>query len=105
MSLDVLVDRLTAFEPAGFPVISLYLNTQPDEQPHVENIQLQHAKEVVEVLDRVTRHEDIEKVTLVTQARRTSAAVRFIEDPDLLSEFGGVGALLRYRVPEPPARG
>jgi peptide chain release factor subunit 1 len=38
---------------------------------------------------------------LVTQARRTSAAVRFVEDPDLLSEFGGVGAFLRYRVPGP----
>jgi peptide subunit release factor 1 (eRF1) len=38
---------------------------------------------------------------LVTQARRTSAAVRFAEDPDLLMEFGGVGAFLRYRVPGP----
>jgi peptide subunit release factor 1 (eRF1) len=38
---------------------------------------------------------------LVTRARRTSAGVRFIEDPDLLSEFGGVGAFLRYRVAGP----
>jgi peptide chain release factor subunit 1 len=40
---------------------------------------------------------------LVTKARRTSAAVSFIEDPDLLAEFGGVGAFLRYRVPAPRA--
>jgi peptide chain release factor subunit 1 len=34
---------------------------------------------------------------LVRQARRTSAAIRFIEDPALLSEVGGVGAFLRFR--------
>jgi peptide subunit release factor 1 (eRF1) len=35
---------------------------------------------------------------LVTLARQTSASVRFIEDPLLLAEAGGVGALLRFRV-------
>lgn len=35
---------------------------------------------------------------LVTLARQTSAGVRFIEDPSLLAEIGGVGALLRFRV-------
>ncbi len=31
MELDELMKKLTAFDPAGFPVISLYLNTQSDE--------------------------------------------------------------------------
>jgi peptide subunit release factor 1 (eRF1) len=31
MELDQLMKKLTAFDPAGFPVISLYLNTQSDE--------------------------------------------------------------------------
>jgi peptide chain release factor subunit 1 len=35
---------------------------------------------------------------LVTLARQTSASVRFIEDPALLAEVGGVGAFLRFRV-------
>jgi peptide chain release factor subunit 1 len=35
---------------------------------------------------------------LVTLARQTSATVRFIEDPLLLAEAGGVGALLRFRI-------
>jgi peptide subunit release factor 1 (eRF1) len=35
---------------------------------------------------------------LVTLARQTAAAVRFIEDPALLAEVGGVGALLRFTV-------
>lgn len=35
---------------------------------------------------------------LVTRARQTSARVTFIEDPALLANVGGVGALLRYRL-------
>jgi len=35
---------------------------------------------------------------LVTLARQTSAGVRFIENPDLLADVGGVGALLRFRI-------
>lgn len=34
---------------------------------------------------------------LVTNAIRTRAAITFIEDPNLLSEIGGVGAFLRYQ--------
>ena len=29
--LDALIDRLAAFEPTGFPVLSLYLDARPDE--------------------------------------------------------------------------
>ena len=35
---------------------------------------------------------------LVTLAQQTSARIRFIEDPALLAEVGGVGALLRFRI-------
>ena len=35
---------------------------------------------------------------LVMRAQQTSAKVRFIEDPMLLAEYGGVGALLRFRL-------
>jgi peptide chain release factor subunit 1 len=35
---------------------------------------------------------------LVTEARRTSASVRFIEDASLLEPAGGVGAFLRFRL-------
>jgi peptide subunit release factor 1 (eRF1) len=35
---------------------------------------------------------------LVKRAHQTGAAVRFIEDPALLRDVGGVGALLRFRV-------
>jgi peptide subunit release factor 1 (eRF1) len=35
---------------------------------------------------------------LVTKAQQTSARIRFIEDPKLLSVVGGVGALLRFKI-------
>lgn len=35
---------------------------------------------------------------LVTRAQQTGARVRFIEDPGLLQDVGGVGALLRFRI-------
>jgi peptide subunit release factor 1 (eRF1) len=35
---------------------------------------------------------------LVARAEQTGARVRFIEDPQLLQEFGGVGAFLRFRL-------
>ncbi|HXG87271.1 MAG TPA: Vms1/Ankzf1 family peptidyl-tRNA hydrolase [Vicinamibacterales bacterium] len=35
---------------------------------------------------------------LVTRAQQTGARVRIIEDPALMKEFGGVGALLRFRI-------
>jgi peptide chain release factor subunit 1 len=35
---------------------------------------------------------------LMTRAHRTGARIRFIENPTLLADFGGVGALLRFRV-------
>ena len=34
----------------------------------------------------------------VARARQTSARIRFIEDPALLADIGGVGALLRFRI-------
>ena len=35
---------------------------------------------------------------LVTRAKQTNAHIKFIEDPALLANVGGVGALLRYRL-------
>jgi peptide chain release factor subunit 1 len=35
---------------------------------------------------------------LVTKATQTAARITFVQDPELLSEFGGVAALLRFRI-------
>jgi peptide subunit release factor 1 (eRF1) len=35
---------------------------------------------------------------LIAKAKQTSARITFIEDPELLSEYGGVAALLRFRI-------
>jgi peptide subunit release factor 1 (eRF1) len=34
----------------------------------------------------------------VTRAQQSAARIRFIEDPELLAEVGGVGALLRFKI-------
>ncbi|HEV2706368.1 MAG TPA: Vms1/Ankzf1 family peptidyl-tRNA hydrolase [Pyrinomonadaceae bacterium] len=39
---------------------------------------------------------------LVTRAQQTSARVTFVEDASLLEEFGGVGAILRFRIDRTP---
>ena len=35
---------------------------------------------------------------LVTKAQQSAARIRFIEDPDLLADVGGVGAFLRFKI-------
>jgi peptide subunit release factor 1 (eRF1) len=35
---------------------------------------------------------------LVTKAQQTAARIRFIENPELLQDVGGVGAILRFRI-------
>jgi peptide chain release factor subunit 1 len=35
---------------------------------------------------------------LVTRATQTSASITFVQDPELLAEYGGVAALLRFRI-------
>jgi peptide subunit release factor 1 (eRF1) len=35
---------------------------------------------------------------LITRARQTAARITFIEDPALLAVYGGVAALLRFRI-------
>jgi peptide subunit release factor 1 (eRF1) len=34
---------------------------------------------------------------LVARAEQTGARIRFVEDPDLLKNYGGVAAILRFR--------
>jgi len=39
-----------------------------------------------------------------TGAHKNAARVRFIEDPELLADVGGVGALLRFKIKAKAAR-
>jgi hypothetical protein len=71
MSLNEHLDRMAAFEPVPFPVISLYLNTQAD----------QHGRDNFDSFVR----------------KELSARVTFVENPELLADVGGIGAFLRYR--------
>jgi len=52
------------------------------------------AGEAAEAAPEVVRLAD----ELITKAKLTSARITFIEDPDLLADYGGVAALLRFRI-------
>lgn len=57
-------------------------------------VQSAAAGEAAQVGDTVVRLAD----ELVNKATQTAARITFVEDPALLSEFGGVAALLRFRI-------
>lgn len=65
---------------------------RPVETPEV--IAAAVASGTPEVADRAVAVSD----ELVLRATQTGARVTFIEDPALLAEFGGVGALLRFKL-------
>ena len=47
-----------------------------------------------------TTHPEVVRLAdeLIAKAKQTSARITFIEDPELLSEYGGVAALLRFKI-------
>jgi peptide chain release factor subunit 1 len=49
-------------------------------------------------LEQMKEKEAAQVNDLVTKAQQSAARIRFIEDPALLAEVGGVGALLRFRI-------
>jgi peptide subunit release factor 1 (eRF1) len=89
MSLNQQIDKVAAFEPNGFPFVSLYLNTQPD----------QHGRDDFERAEHLVEPRSAAAVAdmLVARALLTGAEVTFIEDTKLLGDVRGVGAFLRYR--------
>jgi len=47
-----------------------------------------------------TTHPEVVRLAdeLIAKAKQTSARITFVEDPELLSEYGGVAALLRFKI-------
>jgi hypothetical protein len=61
------------------------------EEPMIESVA---AGEAADAPPETVRFAD----ELVAKATQTSARITFIEDPDLLAPYGGVAALLRFRI-------
>ena len=80
-----------ALDPAGVGAASALADDSTLLEPAVETAA---AGEAAEADPKSVRLAD----ELVTRARQTAARVTFIEDPSLLEEYGGVGALLRFRI-------
>ncbi len=120
-SLSQRLEILAAAEPSPFPVVSLYLDLSavnngrenyetfirkafaerakglPADSPERQSFEQERAHTSA---PQGTPDENRLKLSdeLVTRAHQTAARVRFIEDPDLLADVGGVGALLRFRI-------
>jgi peptide subunit release factor 1 (eRF1) len=88
-----LLDRLVAFPPTTLPVLSLYLNTEPDQHGR-DDSPLVPPELALELADEVTTVDLADE--LVSRARSTGATVSFIENPTLLAEVDGVAGLLRF---------
>jgi peptide subunit release factor 1 (eRF1) len=109
--LEQLLDRLAAFEPVAGALATLTALTRGQ----VDVLFISASADAVvddtggDPQGPATPDATAGAVTpiaeqLVRLARTTGAHVTFIEDPALLSDVGGVGALLRYRIqPVAPA--
>jgi peptide subunit release factor 1 (eRF1) len=83
-------------------VDELLITGTPDQLKPVQNIQEPIVGDVVADTSAPSGPGETDKLKLaselVTRAEQTGARVRFIEDPQLLANFGGVAARLRFRV-------
>lgn len=110
MKLNKLIEKLAAFEPDGYPFISLYLDTQHNGEGR-EDFRI-WIKSVERVLEDYAPGDDNSAEgelptagekrqiadELIVRALNSGAKIIFIEDDSLLKEAGGVGAVLRYNM-------
>lgn len=82
-------DLVDAARAGGLAVVGVEESRKALEQGQVDTLVIAASPQEVEGAEQVADE-------LVTTARRTSAAVRFIEWLPLLHDVGGVGARLRY---------
>jgi peptide chain release factor subunit 1 len=82
-----------AYRAGGLGIIGLAATRAALENGQVHELLLVASPQHLEGPDGAAAADE-----LVAKARQTDARVSFIEDPALLAEAGGVGALLRYRL-------
>ena len=103
-TLDLLAPALLAHRGAGLATLTkvddLLLTATPGEISYSEK----KVERVIEAYDAGasadldTSETRVVADELIRRAQSTSARVTFIEDTTLLSDVGGVGALLRYQI-------
>lgn len=84
-------------------VEELLITTSPDQLKKPSSVPPGTAPGAVDVETSATHTTvDPDRVKLadelVTRAQQTAARIRFVENPDLLKDIGGVGALLRFKI-------
>jgi peptide chain release factor subunit 1 len=113
---DKVEELLDAYRSGGLGVVGFARTREALEKGQVDElvvsaslVQLEGVQGIEPALaeaDDRGNPEPIEKVDdalkadeLVAAARQTDATITFIEDPSLLARVGGVGAILRYKLP------
>ena len=93
-------DTLRALEMGQ--VEELLITASPDRLRRTTTLPADAAPGPVDVDTSASTNVDPDRLKLadelVTRAQQTGARIRFIEDAELLSEVGGVGALLRFKI-------
>jgi peptide chain release factor subunit 1 len=92
--LTATVDALQGLQPGRVTETVLAAAAANDSTLMEPAVEPEAAGEAANADPQVVRLAD----ELVTRAKQTSARVTFIEDPELLRDYGGVAAMLRYRV-------
>jgi peptide chain release factor subunit 1 len=87
---------ITAWRSGGLGVAGVAATKRALEMGQVEELLITAAPEAIGAQNGAQTSETANE--LVTLAQRTSARIRFIENTELLSGVGGVGALLRFRI-------
>jgi stalled ribosome rescue protein Dom34 len=82
-----------AYRAGGLAIVGLAGTRAALENGQVHELLLTASPDRLEGADGAAEADE-----LVVKARQTDARVTFVEDPSLLAEAGGVGALLRFRL-------
>ena len=88
---DVVRHLLDEYRSGGLATIGARNTLSALDNGQVDTLVLSASPDAIVTVDEQAPQE------LVRRARLTSASIRFIEDPTLLSGIGGVGAFLRFR--------
>ena len=89
---EVVQQLLDEYRAGGLATVGTDNTMAAFEKGQVDTLVLPASSDAIAAADEDTPPE------LVRQAKLTSASIRFIEDPSLLAEAGGVGAFLRFRI-------
>lgn len=87
---------LDAWRAGGLGVVGPEATLDALSKAQVEELLIAATPSLLQEVNDLSQERLAEE--LVTKAQQQSARIRFVENPELLAEVGGVGALLRFKI-------